>query len=62
MNSVEFGSFVALAVHDTSSVIGTALEYSTESVEVAATLKVARTLWLIPVSYTHLTLPTILLV
>ena len=48
MNSVEFGSFVALAVHDTSSVIGTALEYSTESVEVAATLKVARTLWLIP--------------
>ena len=40
--------FVALAVHDTSSVIGTALEYSTESVEVAATLKVARTLWLIP--------------
>jgi uncharacterized integral membrane protein (TIGR00698 family) len=48
MNSTEFGSFVALAVHDTSSVIGTALEYSTESVEVAATLKVARTLWLIP--------------
>ena len=48
MNSAEFGSFVALAVHDTSSVIGTALEYSTESVEVAATLKVARTLWLIP--------------
>ena len=48
MNSIEFGSFVALAVHDTSSVIGTALEYSTESVEVAATLKVARTLWLIP--------------
>jgi len=48
MSSVEFGSFVALAVHDTSSVIGTALEYSTESVEVAATLKVARTLWLIP--------------
>ena len=48
MNSIEFGSFVALAVHDTSSVIGTALEYSSESVEVAATLKVARTLWLIP--------------
>ena len=44
MNSVEFGSFVALAVHDTSSVIKTALEYSTESVEVAATLKVARTI------------------
>lgn len=48
MDTIEFGSFVALAVHDTSSVIGTALEYSTESVEVAATLKVARTLWLIP--------------
>jgi len=48
LSNVEFGSFVALAVHDTSSVIGTALEYSPESVEVAATLKMARTLWLIP--------------
>jgi uncharacterized integral membrane protein (TIGR00698 family) len=48
LTEVQFGSFVALAVHDTSSVIGTALGYSPESVEVAATLKMARTLWLIP--------------
>ena len=51
LSNVEFGSFVALAVHDTSSVIGTALEYSPESVEVAATLKMARTLWLIPIAF-----------
>lgn len=48
MSSIEFGSFAALAVHDTSSVVGTALEFSSESVEVAATLKLGRTLWLIP--------------
>ena len=48
MSSIEFGTFAALAVHDTSSVVGSALEYSSESVEVAATLKLGRTLWLIP--------------
>lgn len=43
-----FGSWVALAVHDTASVLGTALAYGDESVVPATTIKLARTLWLVP--------------
>ena len=48
MTNFEFGAWSALAIHDTSSVIGSALIYSNESVQVAATLKLGRTIWLIP--------------
>jgi uncharacterized membrane protein YadS len=37
-----------MAIHDTSSVIGAAMVYGEEAVETAATLKLGRTLWLIP--------------
>ena len=48
MNNFEFGAWSALAIHDTSSVIGSALIFSNESAQVAATLKLGRTIWLIP--------------
>ena len=48
MSSEQFGSWVALAVHDTSSVIGAAMSFNDNAVETAATLKLGRTLWLIP--------------
>ena len=48
MNNFEFGAWAALAIHDTGSVIGSALTFSNESAEVAATLKLGRTIWLIP--------------
>ena len=48
MSNYQFGAWSALAIHDTSSVIGTALLYSDESAQVAATLKLGRTLWIIP--------------
>ena len=48
MSAYQFGVFSALAVHDTGSVIGSALQFDSNSVEVAASLKVMRTLWLIP--------------
>jgi len=48
MTNFEFGAWSALAIHDTSSVIGSALIYSNESAQVAATLKLGRTIWLIP--------------
>ena len=48
MTNFEFGAWSALAIHDTSSVIGSAVTYSSESAQVAATLKLGRTLWLIP--------------
>ena len=48
MSDYEFGIFTALAIHDTGSVVGSALQFSDNSVEHAASLKILRTLWLIP--------------
>lgn len=44
----QFGVWAALAIHDTSSVVATAALYGEESVTVATTVKLGRTLWLIP--------------
>ena len=52
MSSEQFGSWVALAVHDTSSVVGAALSFDDNAVETATTLKLGRTLWLIPLIIT----------
>ena len=46
-----FGAWVALAIHDTSSVVATAALYGSEAAEVATTVKLGRTLWLIPLSF-----------
>lgn len=46
-----FGAWVALAVHDTSSVVATAAIYGDEAAEVATTIKLGRTLWLIPIAF-----------
>ena len=51
MSNFEFGAWSALVIHDTSSVIGSALIYSNESAQVAATLKLGRTIWLIPLIF-----------
>ena len=48
MSNYEFGVFSALAIHDTGSVVGSALAFSNPSVEIATSLKVLRTLGLIP--------------
>jgi uncharacterized integral membrane protein (TIGR00698 family) len=48
MTQEQFGLWAALAIHDTSSVVGTAALYGEEAVAVATTLKLGRTLWLIP--------------
>lgn len=44
----QFGIWCALSIHDTSSVVATGLSYGEESGAVATTLKLGRTLWLIP--------------
>lgn len=49
LSQLEFGLWSALAIHDTSSVVATAAIYGDEAAEVAATIKLGRTLWLIPV-------------
>jgi uncharacterized integral membrane protein (TIGR00698 family) len=48
MTQSQFGIWSALAVHDTSSVVATATVYGAEAAQVATTLKLGRTLWLIP--------------
>ena len=47
----QFGVWAALAIHDTSSVVATAAIYGDEAAEVATTLKLVRTLWLVPVAF-----------
>ena len=48
LNDRQFGAWAALAIHDTASVVGAASSISEVSVEVAATLKVTRTIWIVP--------------
>ena len=51
LTQVQFGLWSALAIHDTSSVIATAAIYGQEAAEVATTIKLGRTLWLIPLTF-----------
>ena len=51
MSFEQFGLFAAMAIHDTGSVIGAAMAYGDEALETAATLKLMRTLWLIPLIF-----------
>ena len=46
----EFGLWCAIAVHDTSSVVGAANKYGPEALQIATTVKLARALWIIPVA------------
>jgi uncharacterized integral membrane protein (TIGR00698 family) len=48
LSQLQFGLWSALAIHDTSSVVATAAIYGERAAEVATTLKLGRTLWLIP--------------
>lgn len=47
----EFGLWCAIAIHDTSSVVGAASKYGEEALQVATTVKLARALWIIPLSF-----------
>lgn len=44
----EFGLWCAIAIHDTSSVVGAAAKYGQEALQVATTVKLERALWIIP--------------
>ncbi|MBC8083408.1 MAG: putative sulfate exporter family transporter, partial [Hymenobacter sp.] len=46
----QFGLWCAIAIHDTSSVVGAAAAYGDQALQVATTVKLARALWIIPVS------------
>ena len=47
----QFGIWSAIAIHDTSSVVGAASKYGHEALQTATTVKLARALWIIPISF-----------
>ena len=51
LSQQDFGAWVALAIHDTSSVVATATIYGDEAAIVATSVKLGRTLWLIPLAF-----------
>jgi uncharacterized integral membrane protein (TIGR00698 family) len=50
LSQTQFGLWCAIAIHDTSSVVGAASKYGALALEVATTVKLARALWIIPVA------------
>lgn len=46
----QFGIWAAIAIHDTSSVVGASAMYGNEALMIATTIKLARALWIIPVA------------
>lgn len=46
----QFGLWAALAIHDTSSVVGAAAKYGAIALAIGTTVKLARALWIVPVS------------
>ena len=50
MSQQEFGMWAAIAIHDTSSVVGAGATYGEEALQVATTIKLTRALWIIPLA------------
>jgi len=50
MSQTQFGLWSALAIHDTSSVVGATAKYGTEALAVGTTIKLARALWIVPLA------------
>ncbi|MFM9945293.1 MAG: YeiH family protein [Bacteroidia bacterium] len=48
LSQQQFGLWAAIAIHDTSSVVGAASAYGDEALTIATTVKLARALWIIP--------------
>jgi uncharacterized integral membrane protein (TIGR00698 family) len=50
MSQTQFGLWSALAIHDTSSVVGATAKYGPTALAVGTTIKLARALWIVPLS------------
>lgn len=50
MTQMQFGIWAAVAIHDTSSVVGAAAKYGDEALKIATTVKLARALWIVPIA------------
>lgn len=50
LDQQQFGTWAAIAIHDTSSVVGAGAAYGEEALQVATTIKLTRALWIIPLA------------
>src|SRR5271167_1694589 len=50
LSQTQFGLWAALAIHDTSSVVGACAKYGLPALAVGTTVKLARALWIVPVT------------
>lgn len=50
LSQEQFGIWSAIAIHDTSSVVGAAQAYGTQALAIATTVKLARALWIAPIA------------
>jgi uncharacterized membrane protein YadS len=50
LEQAQFGLWAALAIHDTSSVVGAAAKYGAAALVVGTTVKLARALWIVPLA------------
>lgn len=50
MSQEDFGTWAAIAIHDTSSVVGAGAAYGEGALRIATTIKLTRALWIIPVA------------
>lgn len=51
MTQAQFGTWAAIAIHDTSSVVGAGAAYGAEACELATLIKCTRALWIIPLAF-----------
>lgn len=56
MSQADFGTWAAIAIHDTSSVVGAGAAYGEQALLVATTVKLTRALWIIPLSLVSMAL------
>jgi uncharacterized integral membrane protein (TIGR00698 family) len=50
LTQTQFGVWAAIAIHDTSSVVGAAARYGAEALQIATTVKLIRALWIVPLT------------
>jgi uncharacterized membrane protein YadS len=51
LSQSQFGLWSALAIHDTSSVVGATAKYGPQALMIGTTIKLARALWIVPVAF-----------
>lgn len=51
LDQSQFGIWSGISIHDVSSVVGAASQYGTEALQIATAVKLARTLWIIPLVF-----------